>query len=55
MAFFICLSAMRATKSNFFAVDDFAVAAFINLASTVGADINAWFNGDGNQFGKAFE
>ena len=39
-------SAMHATESGFFAVDNFSVSSLVNLAATVGADMEAWFNGN---------
>ena len=46
---------MYAAESCLFAIDDFSVAAFIDFASTVGANIKAWFNSDCYQLGKALE
>ena len=39
---------MDAAERCFFAVDDFSVAALVDSASEVGADVEAWFNGDWN-------
>ena len=40
------LGAVHAAKRCFFAVDDFSVAAFVDFAAAVSADVEAWFNGN---------
>ena len=37
---------MHAAECCFFTIDDFSVAAFIDFATAVSANIEAWFNGD---------
>ena len=35
-----------AAESCFSAIDDFSVAALVDFASSVSANVEAWFNGD---------
>ena len=46
---------MGAAESCFFAIDGFSVAAFVDFAAAVSADVKAGFNGDGDECGEAFE
>ena len=46
---------MDAAERCFSVVDDFSVTALVDFASAVCADVEAWFNSDGNEFSEAFE
>jgi len=55
LGFLVRASAVHTAKCCFLALDDFTVAALVNFAAAVSANINAWFNGNCNQLGEAFE
>ena len=46
---------MHAAECGFFAIDDFAVSALIDFAAAVGADVEAGFDGDGDQLRKTLK
>lgn len=46
---------MHAAECCFFSVDDFSVAAFVDLAAAVSALVQAGFDSDGDQAREAFE
>lgn len=55
LLFFVGAGAVHATEGYFVSVDDFAVASLVDLAAAVSANVEAWFNGDGDEVGEAFE
>ena len=46
---------MTATEGNFSVFNDFSIAAIVDLAPTMSANVYTWFNGDCHQLGKSFE
>jgi len=46
---------VHAAERKFFSINHFAVASFVDFAAAVGADVEAWLNGDGHEFGEALE
>ncbi len=55
MHFFVRMSTMYTAEGCLFSVYDFSVAPFIDFAATVGTDIEAWFNSNGNKFCEPLE
>ena len=47
--------AVGAAEDHLFSVDVLPVTPLVDLACTVGADVEAWLNRDGDEVGEALE
>jgi hypothetical protein len=54
-AFLVRGCTVATTKSQFFALDYFSVASFVDLAAAMSTNFKAWLQCHAYQFGEAFE